>query len=74
MEVDVWIKNGFVYLDGTFEKKDVGIAGEKIAVYLEPGGEVQARQIIDAEGQYVIPGMIDFHTHIREPGVEEKED
>ena len=28
---------------------------------------------IDAEGKYVLPGMIDVHTHMREPGFEHKE-
>lgn len=74
MKADLYIKNGLVYLDGTFQKMDVGVVGEKIAFYAAPGSSVEAEQIIDAKGEYVIPGMIDFHCHIREPGVEEKED
>ncbi|MBI5588703.1 MAG: dihydroorotase [Deltaproteobacteria bacterium] len=30
--------------------------------------------IIDAEGLLVVPGLIDLHTHLREPGYEYKED
>ncbi|WP_270810074.1 dihydroorotase [Hungatella effluvii] len=74
MEADLLIRNGYVYTDGTFKKQDVGIRGEKIAFFRESGRDVQAACSIDADGKYVIPGMIDFHTHIREPGVEEKED
>ena len=29
--------------------------------------------LIDAEGRYVSPGLIDVHTHLREPGYEYKE-
>ena len=39
------------------------------------GGESQppAVQIINAEGKVVIPGLIDMHVHLREPGFEYKE-
>ncbi len=30
-------------------------------------------QIIDASGLYVIPGLVDMHVHLREPGFEHKE-
>lgn len=30
-------------------------------------------KIIDANGKYVVPGLIDMHTHLREPGFEYKE-
>ena len=80
MRADLYIKNGLVWNEGVFEKMDVGTAGEKIACYLTSGSdaakeaEAAAAKVIDAEGKYVLPGVIDFHTHIREPGVEEKED
>ncbi len=30
-------------------------------------------RIIDADGLYVLPGLVDMHTHLREPGFEYKE-
>lgn len=30
-------------------------------------------QIIDASGLYVLPGLVDMHVHLREPGFEHKE-
>jgi dihydroorotase len=32
-----------------------------------------ADRIIDAKGKIVIPGLVDMHTHLREPGREDKE-
>ena len=31
-------------------------------------------EIIDASGNYVVPGLIDMHVHLRDPGYEYKED
>ena len=35
--------------------------------------EAEAAQVIDATGKYVMPGFIDLHVHLREPGLEYKE-
>ena len=73
MIFDLLISNGMVHIGNDFEKADVGVIGEKIA-YIGHCPGAKASRIIDADGKYVLPGMIDFHTHIREPGVEDKED
>jgi dihydroorotase len=31
-------------------------------------------RVVDARGSWVVPGLIDLHTHLREPGQEYKED
>ena len=31
-----------------------------------------AARVIDVRGQWVVPGLIDLHTHLREPGQEYK--
>lgn len=48
---------------------DLWIDGGVIAA---PGGEPD--QVIDATGKWVVPGLIDLHVHLREPGHEYKED
>ena len=58
------IKNGQVYMNRHFEKKDLLLDDRKIAVigdFLEP--EDADTAVYDAEGCYVTPGFIDVHTH-----------
>lgn len=60
---DIIIKNGHVFdpLTGFNMFTDVGIVGKKI----EKIGHIEetCRQMVDAEGCYVVPGLIDFHVH-----------
>lgn len=35
--------------------------------------KIKARKTIDAKGKIVVPGLIDMHTHLREPGREDEE-
>ncbi|WP_328762162.1 dihydroorotase [Streptomyces sp. NBC_00272] len=54
------------------EAQDVLIDGETIA---EVGTDLSAEgaQVIEAEGQVLLPGLVDLHTHLREPGREDSE-
>ena len=74
MKADLLITGGKVYLDDGFQMLDVGVKDGKIAFYAAAGSQAEAERRIDASGKYVLPGMIDFHCHIREPGQESKED
>ena len=40
---------------------------------VEKNIEEEADQTIDAKGCFVMPGFIDLHVHLRDPGFEEKE-
>lgn len=55
------------------EKLDVLIVDGKIAE-LAPNIDAGDAEIINAAGTIVAPGLIDIHTHLREPGLEYKED
>ena len=50
------------------------IDGEHIAGILNPDEKVADAEIIDVSGKVVVPGLIDIHVHLREPGFEYKED
>jgi dihydroorotase len=62
-----------VRLYGEGEPVDVLVADGQIAEI----GAVQApagAEVIEASGQVLLPGLVDLHTHLREPGREYAED
>ena len=44
-----------------------------ICAEAETEGRQTAKRVIEAAGKYVMPGFIDLHVHLREPGFEYKE-
>ncbi|MFN3366193.1 MAG: dihydroorotase, partial [Exiguobacterium mexicanum] len=36
-------------------------------------GTTEGHEVIDATGKLLIPGLVDVHVHLREPGGEKKE-
>ncbi len=44
--------------------RDVAIAGGRVARVAENIPATQARQVYDARGKIVTPGLIDMHTHV----------
>ncbi|MHA6252843.1 allantoinase AllB [Oceanobacillus sp. CAU 1775] len=65
--LDLIIRNGEVVLSDGPKKVEIGIKNGKISVIAEQITE-EAKEVIDAGGQYVLPGMVDTHVHISEPG------
>ncbi|MFC0179227.1 allantoinase AllB [Thorsellia kenyensis] len=63
---DTLIKNGLVVLENEACELDVAISDGKIVALGKALGN--AKDIIDATGHIVMPGMIDPHMHISEPG------
>ena len=45
-----------------------------IIVKIEKNIECEDAEVIDAKGRFVMPGMVDLHCHLRDPGLEYKED
>ncbi|AMA72593.1 dihydroorotase [Aneurinibacillus thermoaerophilus] len=64
--------NGQILVDGKLVKKDILIEGtnvSRIADSIEEAGH----EVLDAAGKLIVPGFIDMHVHLREPGFEAKE-
>ncbi|MBO0842930.1 MAG: amidohydrolase family protein, partial [Nocardioides sp.] len=56
------------------------LGGEKTDVYVEDGviagigpGAGSGGETVDADGLVLLPGLVDLHTHLREPGREDAE-
>jgi dihydroorotase len=74
--MNILIKNGHVIdpankIDG---KRDILVSNGKIAKLGKPGSlSADGSPVIDAAGRLIVPGLIDMHVHLREPGFEYKE-
>ncbi len=65
MKIDYIIKDAWVFMTyrQCFEKRDVAVAGEKIYA-VSPALSYPGVNVIDGNGKYMIPGLIDIHMHI----------
>lgn len=68
------IINGTIVSSKHTYPADIVIRDEKIEAIVAPGTEITADEVIDAAGKYVIPGGVDEHTHMMDPGITEREE
>lgn len=66
MNVDLLIRGGHVIdrhigLDGP---TDVAVVGDRIAAVGPSPSDIRPQRTVDANGRYVVPGLIDLHTHV----------
>jgi dihydropyrimidinase len=62
---DLLIRGGYAVLPGTDgTPADIAVSNGKIAGILAPGSGAEAREIVDAGGLVVFPGVIDVHLHL----------
>ena len=54
--------------DASGQARDYYIAG---GVFVD--AQPDSAQVIDADGLLILPGLVDLHTHLREPGREDAE-
>ncbi|GAA4382883.1 dihydroorotase [Tsukamurella soli] len=73
--MSVLLKNVRPYGEG--DPVDVLIEGQTIAEIgpdlAAPGGDAVGLEVIDGGGRVLLPGFVDLHTHLREPGREDTE-
>lgn len=68
------IRGAEVVSDGRVQNVDVAIESDKIAEVAKSIAASSEDQVIDAEGHWLIPGLIDDQVHFREPGLTHKAD
>lgn len=73
--MSILVTNGRVIdpSQGLDDNLDILIERTKIKELFPRGKGPKADRTIDAKGCIVIPGLVDMHTHLREPGFEYKE-
>ncbi len=68
----ILISNSLVVNEGIIHAKDILIKDKRIEKIGDHISEFNVDEIIDAEGLYLFPGMIDDQVHFREPGLTHK--
>lgn len=78
---NLWIKNGHLLDPANHRDEicDLYIKDGKVAFVGSLSSDKSVKEfeetatVIDASGKYVMPGFLDLHVHLREPGLEYKE-
>lgn len=65
----ILIKNATIVNEGLVFKSHLLIEDDRIKTISNAISEDNVQQIIDAEGQYLLPGIIDDQVHFRDPGL-----
>jgi len=75
MTVDLVVRNSTV-ITPAGRTPDAGVAVEdgRIVAVGRSDRLPEADRVLDAEGNVLVPGIVDCHIHNREPGLEYKED
>ncbi len=70
--MDLALLNGKVFFQGALVEKNIGIENGMIKEI--KSSEIKAEKRLDCKKKIILPGFIDPHVHMREPGLEHKED
>jgi len=65
--LDTVIRNGILVFPEGDVRADLAVSDGRIAALLKPGEEAPSREVIDAGGLRVLPGLIDAHMHVQAP-------
>ncbi len=68
----ILIVNAKVINEGTITEQDILVKGQRIEQIGTNLSGKEAKTVIDADGKWLIPGIIDDQVHFREPGLTHK--
>jgi dihydroorotase len=74
VKADLVVKNGWVVTPQDTVQGGVAISDGKFVAIGTSDTLPDGKQVINAEGLHILPGIIDAHVHFRDPGVTHKED
>jgi dihydroorotase (multifunctional complex type) len=73
-DFDLLIAGGTVVTGEGRSLSDIGLRNGKVAAVVPRGSNASALRSIDATGLLVVPGFVDTHVHLMEPGDTSRED
>ena len=70
--MNLLLTGGAVYMDGHFQNMDISVSDGRI-VSIAPSLPRDGYSVIELHDQLVVPGFVDVHVHLRQPGFSYKE-
>ena len=70
--MNLLLTGGAVFRNGVFQNMDISISGGRI-VSVSPSLPKEGFSVIECMDQVIVPGFVDVHVHLREPGFSYKE-
>ncbi|MCH1416846.1 MAG: dihydroorotase, partial [Gammaproteobacteria bacterium] len=70
---DLILKNCKIVNENKIIESDIAIKNNRIEL-IEASIDSESKKIVDVDGKYVLPGLIDDQVHFREPGLTHKGD
>ena len=64
-----WLVGGHVYdaEHAGFRRADIGLDGDRIAHVGSAPGTTNGDDVVDLDGAWLLPGLIDCHVHLTQP-------
>ncbi len=70
MKADMYLRNGTVVTEAGVFHGGVVVANGLIAQVVVGTPSIEATAVLDLQGKWVLPGLVDAHVHCNEPGLE----
>ena len=70
---DLILKNCKIVNENRILESDIAIKNNRIEL-ISSSIDVDSKKVVDVDGKYVLPGLIDDQVHFREPGLTHKGD
>jgi dihydroorotase len=71
---DLVLRGGMLVEPSRLVPVDLAIRDGRVAAHLRPGMPAAAKAEFNVAGRILLPGLVDAHAHLREPGLTHKED
>ena len=70
---DLILKNCKIVNENRILESDIAIKNNRFEL-IQSSIESESKKVVDLDGRYVLPGLIDDQVHFREPGLTHKGD